>query len=74
MSSIIMPPPAPTNPQIRPITVPHRIDWITRVFLSTAIIVSFVVMTGFTINLMPSSIVITVEKPPIAFPDTKLDR
>ena len=59
---------------ISPITVPHRIDWITRVFLSTAIIVSFVVMTGFTINLMPSSIVITVEKPPIAFPDTKLDR
>ena len=40
--------------------------------LSTAIIVSLVVMTGFTINLIPRSMVITVEKLPMVFPEINL--
>ena len=61
------------KPHIEPIIAPHMMDCITRVFLSTDIIFSLVVITGLTMNFIPSIIVINVEKPPIAFPETYLE-
>ena len=68
-----MPPPAPTNPQIKPIKTPQMIDWITRFFGETLSIDSFVVMTGRTINFIPSKNVIKTEKFPMVFDGTKLE-
>mgnify|MGYP005875577977 FL=1 len=63
--SIIMPPPAPTKPQIKPIQVPQIIDWIALFLEETLFIASFVVITGLTINLTPKIKVIKTEKLPI---------
>ena len=71
-SSIIIPPPAPINPQIKPTIVPQTTDCISRFLALTAAIVSFVVMTGFTINFIPSSSVINTEKLPIVVLGTML--
>ena len=71
-SSIIMPPPAPINPQIKPTTEPQSSDWTSRFCALTAFIALFVVMTGRTMNLMPSSSVIKVEKLPIVDPGIRL--
>ena len=68
-----MPPPAPTKPQMKPMSIPHRRDWTTRFLGSAAAMASLVVMTGLTMNLMPSSRVIQVEKPPMAEEGTRLD-
>lgn len=73
ISNIIMPPPAPTNPQINPIRTPHTIDWITRFFAETLSIASLVVITGFTINLTPNRNVIKTEKLPMVEDGTRLD-
>ena len=73
MSSIIMPPPAPTKPQMKPMSIPHRTDWTARFPGSTADMDSLVAITGLTMNLMPSSRVIQVEKPPMAEEGTRLD-
>ena len=70
--SIIIPPPAPTKPQMSPTIVPQMIDWITRFFALTSAIFSFGVMTGLTMNLIPNSIVIITEKPPIVLLGTML--
>ena len=64
--SIIMPPPAPTKPQISPITVPQTADRTARFRGATLIIASFVVMTGRTMNLIPRRNVMKTEKLPIA--------
>ena len=69
----IIPPPAPTNPQINPIIIPHNIDWIIFVFTDFSSISSFVVITGFIINLSPTKNVIYTEKLPIILFGTKLD-
>ena len=71
--SIIMPPPAPINPQIKPIPHPHRIDWIILFPGDTDSMDSFVVITGFTINLIPRSNVMKTEKLPIVVLGTRLD-
>ena len=71
--SIIMPPPAPTNPQMNPISMPQRMDCMNRFFGLTASIESFVVMTGLTMNLIPRSSVMNTEKPPIAWLGIRLD-
>ena len=60
-----MPPPAPTKPQIRPMMTPQTMDWIARFFAEIPCMASLVVMTGLTMNLMPSRNVINTEKPPI---------
>ena len=73
MRSIIIPPPAPTNPQTNPIRVPQTMDWISRVFGGTADIRSLVVITGRNRNLIPSSRVIKIENPPIRVPGSRLD-
>ena len=44
-----------------------------RFFALTLPMASLVVMTGLAINLMPSSKVMNVEKPPIAVLGTRLD-
>ena len=74
IKSIIIPPPAPTKPQIQPIIVPQIMDWIILFFGSAAAMVSFVVITGFIMNLIPSSRVMNVEKPPIVLLGIKLAR
>jgi len=71
--NIIIPPPAPINPHIKPISIPHIIDCIILFFLDTACIDSFVVITGFTINLIPSKKVIKTEKFPIIFDGIRLE-
>lgn len=73
IKSIIIPPPAPTNPQINPIRTPQRMDWIALFFAETSIMASFVVITGFTINFIPSNKVINTETFPIAVDGTKLE-
>ena len=67
-----MPPPAPINPQISPIMMPQITDCISRFLGSTACMVSFVVITGFTINLIPRKKVINTEKLPIVVFGTRL--
>ncbi len=73
MSSIIMPPPAPTNPQMNPISAPHARDCAARFLGSAPSMDSLVVMTGLTMNLTPRNRVMTVEKPPMAAEGTRLD-
>ena len=60
-----MPPPAPTKPHMKPIMAPQITDCTARFEADTEAIFSFVVMTGFTMNLIPSSIVMKTEKLPI---------
>ncbi len=72
MSSIIMPPPAPMKPQIRPMIMPHRTAWIARFLALTPCMASLVVMTGRTMNLMPSRKVMNTEKLPIVVEGTRL--
>ena len=71
-SSIIMPPPAPINPQMNPTPAPQSRDCTNRFSALTAFIALLVVMTGRTMNLTPSRRVIKVEKPPIVVPGTRL--
>ena len=73
IKSIIIPPPAPINPQINPIMAPQINDCTARFFGDTFSMASFVVMTGFTMNLMPSKNVINTEKFPIVVDGTRLD-
>ena len=68
-----MPPPAPMKPHIKPINIPHTIDWMARFLADTPCIASFVVITGFTINLIPRRKVINTEKFPIVVEGTRLD-
>ena len=72
ISSIIMPPPAPTKPQIMPMNAPQIIDCTARFFLLTFCMASCVVITGRMMNLMPSSIVISTLKLPIVRLGTRL--
>ena len=67
-----MPPPAPTKPQMKPTMVPLTADWRMRFLALTEAMDSFVVMTGFTMNLMPSSSVMTMEKLPMVVLGTTL--
>ena len=71
--SIIMPQPAPTNPQINPIQIPLMTDWMARFCADTLCMVSLVVITGRTINLIPSKNVIKTEKFPIVADGTRLE-
>ena len=68
-----MPPPAPMKPHINPIKTPHITDWMTRFFADTFSIASLVVITGFTINLIPRIKVINTENPPIVVEGTRLE-
>ena len=61
--SIIIPPPAPTKPQIKPTTQPEMIDCIVLLVFDTFCIASLVVIIGFMINLIPRKAVIITEKP-----------
>ncbi len=63
--SIIIPPPAPMKPQINPTTIPLITDCMIRFLPLTLFMDSLVVITGFTINLIPSSRVIKTEKLPM---------
>ena len=63
--SIIMPPPAPTTPQIIPITAPETIDWIIAFVLVLSLLLAFASNTGRKINLRPTKSVINIENPPI---------
>ena len=65
IKSISIPPPAPTKPQINPIIIPQRMELIILFLGSTAAIFSLVVITGFTINLIPNINVTNVEKLPM---------
>ena len=73
IKSIIIPPPAPIKPQIKPIIAPPSSDWTSRFLGSTAAMLSLVVITGLTRNLIPSSRSIQVEKPPMVRLGTRLD-
>ena len=72
MSSIIMPPPAPMKPQIIPMTTPQTTDWRARFLAETPCMASLVVITGLTMNLMPSRNVINTEKLPMVVEGTRL--
>ena len=67
-----MPPPAPTKPQIRPMITPQTMDWTARFFAETPCMVSLVVMTGRTMNLMPSRKVMKTEKLPMVAEGSRL--
>ena len=73
MSNIIIPPPAPIKPQIKPIATPQTTDWRARFPAGIFVMDSFVVITGRTINLMPSNSVINTEKLPMAEGGTRLE-
>ena len=68
-----MPPPAPIKPQIKPTIAPQTMDLMIRVRFGICCISSFVVITGRTMNLMPSSSVMSTEKLPIATDGTRLE-
>lgn len=63
--SIIIPPPAPINPQMKPIITPQTRDWMNLLRGSAAAMASLVVMTGFMMNLIPRRKVMNTEKLPI---------
>ena len=71
-AQIIAPPPAPIKPQINPTSEPQITDCTIRFLPSTWFMDSLVVITGFTINLMPKSSVIKTEKFPIVVLGTLL--
>ena len=68
-----MPPPAPTKPQINPMITPQTTDWMARFFAETCAMDSYVVMTGFTMNLMPRRNVMKTEKFPMVVDGTRLE-
>ena len=72
ISSIIMPPPAPTKPQMKPMAMPQTTDWTARFLALTAAMASLVVITGRRMNLMPSRKVMNTEKPPMVAAGTRL--
>ena len=53
--------------------MPHKTDWTARFLAETCSIASFVVITGFTINLIPRRKVINTEKLPMVAEGTRLD-
>ena len=59
------------NPQIKPITAPHRRDWMIFVLSLLFSRALFSVMTGRMINLMPRSSVMKTEKFPIVVPGSR---
>ena len=67
-----MPPPAPIKPQIIPMTTPQTMDWRARFLAETPSMASLVVITGLTMNLMPSRNVINTEKLPMVVEGTRL--
>ena len=71
--SIIIPPPAPTKPQMKPTATPQTADLMIRALAEVAAISSFVVITGFTMNLIPRKSVIITEKFPIVVEGTRLE-
>ena len=64
-------PPAPINPQIKPINTPQKMDSTALRPVLLAESAAFVVITGLTINLTPSNVVIKTEKPPIVLFGTR---
>ncbi len=60
------------KPQMKPITMPQTRDWTARFLGETPCMSSFVVMTGRTMNLMPSSSVMNTEKFPMVADGTRL--
>ena len=56
-----------------PMNMPHKTDWTARFLAETCSIASFVVITGFTINLIPRRKVINTEKLPMVAEGTRLD-
>ena len=73
MSRIIIPPPAPIKPQIKPMATPQTTDWRARFLAEISVMASFVVITGLTMNLMPSNNVINTEKFPMVVEGTRLE-
>ena len=71
MRSIIMPPPAPTKPQMKPIKIPPKIDPKIFLLLLKEFIFSLVVMTGLMTNLRPKNKVMRLEKAPMVVEGTK---
>ena len=67
-----MPPPAPIKPQMKPMRTPQTMDWTARFFALTPCMASLVVMTGRTMNLMPSRKVMNTEKLPIVAEGSRL--
>ena len=67
-----MPPPAPTKPQIKPIRMPQITDCMARLPAETDYMDSLVVITGFTMNLMPSKKVMNTEKLPMVWEGSRL--
>ena len=67
-----MPPPAPTKPQMKPMTMPQTTDWTARFLAETPSMASLVVITGRTMNLTPSRNVMITEKLPMVREGTRL--
>ena len=67
-----MPPPAPMKPQMKPMSAPQTSDWHTRFFADTPSMASLVVITGRTMNLIPSRNVMNTEKLPMVREGTRL--
>ena len=67
-----MPPPAPMKPQMKPMSIPQISDWTTRFFADTLCMDSLVVITGRTMNLIPSRNVMNTEKFPMVAEGTRL--
>ena len=61
-SSIIMPPPAPIKPQIKPMTMPHTTDSVTRMARPLLGKRLWVPVTGQMMNRRPSTRVMSTEK------------
>ena len=72
ISSIIMPPPAPIKPQMKPMSTPHTTDCTARFCALTPCMASLVVITGRRMNLTPNKKVMNTEKPPIVAEGTLL--
>ena len=72
ISSIIMPPPAPTKPQMKPTITPHTTDCTARFLALMLCMASLVVITGRRMNFTPSRKVITTEKLPMVAEGTIL--
>ena len=58
---------------MKPTITPHTTDWTARFLGDAAAMDSLVVMTGLTMNLIPSISVMKVEKPPMVEEGTRLD-
>ena len=67
-----MPPPAPIKPQMKPMRMPQTMDWMARFLALTPCMASLVVITGRTMNLMPSRKVMNTEKLPIVAEGSRL--